>query len=101
MIQTLASATSSLLLFAFIVVNASLLVVKFRPSEPRGSFDVPVIVPVLGVIICAALILNAEAQAAKIAFLIVVAVTLLFLITRPTNVSEETLVEAGETAEST
>ena len=99
-IQTLASATSSLLLFAFIVVNVSLIVVKYRPGEPRGSFDVPVLVPVLGTIVCAALIINAEAQAAKIAFLIVVAVTLLFLITRPTNVTEETLVEAGETAES-
>jgi amino acid transporter len=99
-IQTLASATSSLLLFAFIVVNLSLIVVKFRAGEPRGSFDVPVFVPVLGTIVCAALILNAEARAAKIAFLIVVAVTLLYMITRPANITEESLIEAGEAAES-
>ena len=99
-ISTLASATSSLLLFAFVVVNMSLIVVKLRKGEPKGRFDVPIIVPVLGVIICAALILNAEARAAKIAFLIVVAITLLYMITRPANVTEETLVEAGETAES-
>jgi amino acid transporter len=100
-ISTLASATSSLLLYAFVVVNMSLIVVKLRPGEPRGLFEVPLAVPALGVVVCAALVLNAEAQAAKIAFLIVVAVTLLYLITRPSNITEEALVEAGETADQT
>jgi amino acid transporter len=98
-ISTLASATSALLLFAFIVVNMALVVVKFRLGEPPARFDVPVFVPILGVVVCCALILNADAQAAKIAFIIVAAVTLLYLITRPSNITEETLIEAGEEAE--
>ncbi len=98
-ITTLASATSSLLLFAFIVVNMSLIVVKLRPGEARGSFDVPLVIPILGVIICAALIVNAEAPAIKVSFLALVAITLLYMITRPANITEETLVEAGEESE--
>jgi amino acid transporter len=99
-IRALASATSSLLLYAFIVVNMSLIVVKLRPGEPRGRFDVPIVVPILGVVICAALIINAEFMATRISFLALVAITLLYMITRPANITEEALVEAGETAES-
>jgi amino acid transporter len=99
-IRALASATSSLLLYSFIVVNMSLIVVKFRPGEPKGRFDVPVFVPVLGVVICAALIVNAEFMATRISFLALVAITLLYMLTRPANITEEALVEAGETAES-
>jgi amino acid transporter len=99
-IRALASATSSLLLYAFIVVNMSLIVVKLRKDEPKGRFDVPIVVPVLGVVVCAALIVNAEHMATRISFLALVAITLLYMITRPANITEEALVEAGETAES-
>ncbi len=98
-IRALANATSSLLLYAFIVVNMSLIVVKLRAGEPRGSFDVPIFVPVLGVLICAGLIINANVDATRISFLALVAITLLYTITRPANITEESLVEAGEAAE--
>jgi hypothetical protein len=39
-------------------------------------------------------------MATRISFLALVAITLLYMITRPANITEETLVEAGETAES-
>lgn len=51
-ITELASATVLLLLFVFAVVNASLLVLKRRPGEPQGAFEVPVWVPALGAAIC-------------------------------------------------
>jgi amino acid transporter len=98
-ITTLASATSSLLLFAFIVVNISLIVVKLRPGEIRGKFDIPIFVPIVGAVICTALIINAEAAAIKVSFLALVAITILFMVTRPQNITEESLIEAGETAE--
>ena len=40
-VAQLASATSTLLLGVFIVVNASLIVLKRRPNEPRGRFEIP------------------------------------------------------------
>ena len=92
-ISDLGSATAALLLYAFIVVNASLLVVKKRPDEPRGSFDVPMIVPLLGAIICAALIMNTEAKAMKIAMLLLIGITILFLIARPSRIDEEIIAE--------
>jgi amino acid transporter len=47
-----------LLLLVFIVVNASLFVLIRRPSEQKGKFEVPSIVPLLGAGICAALFLT-------------------------------------------
>ncbi len=44
---SLARSTSALLLFCFVVVNLSLIVLKRRKSEKRGAFEVPYFVPVL------------------------------------------------------
>ncbi|MGE5267627.1 MAG: APC family permease [Deltaproteobacteria bacterium] len=55
-ISELASATVLLLLFAFAVVNASLFVLKRRPGEPPGRFEVPTFVPALGFVFCLVLI---------------------------------------------
>lgn len=55
-IDALASATSLLLLTAFVVVNLALVVLKLKPEEPRGRFEVPLAVPIVGALICAALI---------------------------------------------
>jgi len=55
-VTELASATVLLLLFVFMVVNAALAVLKTRPGEPRGAFEVPIIVPVFGTFVCAVLI---------------------------------------------
>jgi APA family basic amino acid/polyamine antiporter len=57
-VQQLASATSLLLLNCFAVVNAALIVLKHRPGEPKGQFEVPTIIPALGVLVCAGLIVG-------------------------------------------
>ena len=55
-IGQLASATVLMLLSVFAVVNFSLLVLKGRPSEPRGRFEVHSIVPLLGTMVCTILV---------------------------------------------
>jgi APA family basic amino acid/polyamine antiporter len=40
-VRRLADATALLLLSSFIVVNMSLIVLKRRPGEPAGGFEVP------------------------------------------------------------
>lgn len=55
-IATLASATVLLLLTVFVVVNGALLVLKRRPGERRGRFEVPAVVPILGALVCLVLI---------------------------------------------
>jgi amino acid transporter len=103
-IQPLAEATAMLLLMAFVVVNAALVVLMYRPGEPKGAFEVPVIVPVLGALVCLTLIVlrlyraattdnPAERIAPVIAAAIVGASVLLYLIIRPKNITEETLAE--------
>lgn len=55
-IKELASATVLLLLCVFVVVNMALVVLKRRAGEARGAFEVPILVPVCGALICLALI---------------------------------------------
>jgi APA family basic amino acid/polyamine antiporter len=55
-IAELAAATVLLLLFSFAVVNAALFVLKRRPGEPPGRFEIPAWVPAVGCILCVALI---------------------------------------------
>jgi APA family basic amino acid/polyamine antiporter len=57
-IGQLAAATVLLLLAVFTVVNLALLVLKRRPGEPHGGFEVPSVVPVLGALVCGALLVN-------------------------------------------
>lgn len=96
-VRQLASATALLLLFSFMVVNSALVVLKLRPSEPRGNFEVPVIVPMLGIVVNAALVVSrlaaegASTRAPLLAGIIVAAVTILYFIVRPANVTEESL----------
>lgn len=54
-LSALAASTSLLLLSVFTVVNVGLVILKFRPSEPRGGFEVPFLVPLCGAIVCASL----------------------------------------------
>jgi amino acid transporter len=97
-IASLASATSLLLLFSFMIVNGSLIVLKLRRGEPQGVFEVPIAVPALGMAVNAALIftLFKDAETAGwlapiIAGLMIAAITLLYYVIRPKNVTEETL----------
>ena len=88
-IRQLADATSLLLLGAFVVVNVALVVLKLRPGEPRGAFEVPVLVPALGAGVCLLMIggrvlgPEADARAPLIAGGIVTGIALLYRLRRP------------------
>ena len=56
-VKPLAEATVLLLLTVFAVVNVSLILLKRRPGEPTGGFDVPLIIPILGALVCTLLII--------------------------------------------
>jgi amino acid transporter len=88
-IDQLAAATSLLLLTSFVVVNVSLVVLQLRPGEPKGRFEVPVFVPILGALVCAALIIfrvfdpSANPRAPLIAGGVLLFLAATFFIVRP------------------
>lgn len=55
-ISQLARATSLLLLSVFCIINLALVILKGRHDEPKGKFEVPTFIPVLGVLCCAGLV---------------------------------------------
>ena len=55
-VKPLAEATVLLLLTVFTLVNVSLIVLKRREGEPGDGFDVPLLVPILGALVCALLV---------------------------------------------
>ncbi len=57
-IADLAAATVLLLLVVFIAVNASLVALKRRAGEKPGQFEIPVILPLAGMAVCAGLLLT-------------------------------------------
>lgn len=81
-ISSLARSTSVLLLFCFVVVNLSLIVLKNRKGEPRGTFEVPYFIPVLGVLICLAMLASAKAQEAKVAGGLMAGIVVLYGVTK-------------------
>jgi len=101
-VKQLASATALLLLFSFMVVNSALAVLKLRPGEPPGQFEVPVFIPVLGILVNATLIVSrltsgeGGAHAPLVAGAIVLAATLLYFALRPKNITDETLAALEE-----
>lgn len=101
-VKQLASATSLLLLTSFMIVNAALVVLKRRPGEPHGQFEVPTIVPVLGILVNATLIGNrllgpeGGLRAPLIAGAIVVVATLLYFVLRPKNITDKAMAELGD-----
>jgi amino acid transporter len=103
-VDALASATGLLLLFSFMVVNTALIVLKLRPGEEPGSFEVPIIIPACGVLLNAALIVarvtaaNANPRAPIIAGAIALTAAVLYFILRPANVTEETLAAVEQDA---
>ena len=89
-VAQLASATSVLLLGVFIVVNASLIVLKRRTDEPRGRFEVPAIIPALGIVMCAILLWHAKPAAILTALALLAGIALLYVVMRPKQVVAET-----------
>ena len=104
-ITQLASATVLLLLLVFAIVNSALVILKLRPGEPTGGFEVPVFVPVLGAIVCSVLLVNrfvtGDWQAPMIAAGLLVGILGLYALMRPEHVEEDDLaaVQQAEAAE--
>ncbi len=107
-VTQLGTATGLLLLFCFAIVNGALIVLKLRRGEPRGSFEVPVIIPALGICVNVALIIarlidqarlardapqQAGLSAPAIAGLLVLGISILFFIMRPAAITEEELAQ--------
>jgi amino acid transporter len=102
-VAQLASATALLLLGSSAVVNGALIVLKRRAGEPAGGFEVPLFVPVLGSLVCAALVAvrvttpdaagRFEWRAPATAGAVIAGIVLLYVIQRPSGVTEEALVE--------
>jgi amino acid transporter len=96
-VRTLADATGLLLLTSFMVVNAALVVLKMRPEEPAGGFEVPILVPVMGIVVNAAMIFarvldgTVNLRAPATAGMVVLGISVLYFIVRPQNVTEEAL----------
>jgi APA family basic amino acid/polyamine antiporter len=82
-ISSLAKATSVLLLLVFTVVNASLLVLKRRPDEPQGAFEVPWVVPLIGMVVNVTLVFGSKLEELLIAGSLVALATLLYAVVRP------------------
>jgi amino acid transporter len=104
-ISSLASATSLLLLFSFMIVNGALIALKLRKGEPRGGFEVHFIIPALGMLVNAALIFTRfkDARTAGwlapiVAGIMIGAITGLYSIFRPQNVTEESLASLEQDA---
>jgi len=96
-VKALAESTVLLLLTVFTTVNISLIVLKRRPGEPRGGFEPPIIVPALGALVCASLIIVrvqtaitssdvAQRTAPLIAGAIVLVSLVLYKVLKPKNV---------------
>ncbi|MGC3992209.1 MAG: amino acid permease [Chthoniobacteraceae bacterium] len=99
-VKALAESTVMLLLTVFTIVNVSLVVLKRRAGEAKGGFEVPILVPILGALVCASLIcvrvyaaivsVDEEQRIAPTIAVIVMAVSLiLYAILRPTAIEAE------------
>lgn len=82
-ISSLAKATSVLILLCFMIVNSALVILKRRKDEPKGAFEVPTFVPVLGTIVCGSLLFSAGAPELRTAGIILVVILILYFALRP------------------
>jgi amino acid transporter len=82
----LAGTTSLLLLLVFFTLHVSLIAVKRRDDEPRSTFRVPLSVPIVGAITCAALMPFApRGSIATGVAIVAVALVLVFVRRRATD----------------
>lgn len=97
-VQQLAESTVLLLLTVFTLVNVALVVLKLRPGEPRGRFEVPIVVPILGALVCSILLVvrgyraftgTGNHIAPMVALAIVGVASLLYFVLKPKNVVAE------------
>jgi len=90
-ISSLARSTSVLLLGCFFFVNISLVILKSRKGEARGRFEVPTFVPVLGALICAAMLSYAKVAEIRLAGSLLVGIVVLYFALRPSRRAIEDL----------
>jgi basic amino acid/polyamine antiporter, APA family len=92
-IDHLASATVLMLLTVFAVVNGALFVLKGRPGEPRGRFDVPRWVPAAGALVCVILVVvrtsTGDWRAPGLAAGLLLAIVAIYAVMRPNAVEPE------------
>ncbi len=91
-ISSLGRATSVLLLSCFVIVNLSLVVLQ-RKEKVSGTFEVPVFVPILGAIICGALLTKAQSAELIMAGSILAVILALYAIMRPKATAIESMDE--------
>jgi APA family basic amino acid/polyamine antiporter len=84
-IASLARATSVLLLICFMVVNVALVVLKRRKDEPKGRFEIPSAVPVLGALVCAVMLSYAKLEELKVAGVILAVIVIFYFVIRPSS----------------
>ena len=86
-IAELAAATVLLLLLVFAVVNAALFVLKRRPGEKHGYFEIPAAVPALGALVCLVLVAvrvgTGDWRAPAIAGVLLLSSVLIYAAVRP------------------
>lgn len=85
-ISQLASATVLLLLFVFMLVNGALVVLKQREGDVAGAFNAPILVPILGSVVClvmmVARVLDGDWRSPAIALAMIAAIMVLYLTTQ-------------------
>lgn len=81
-LNTLAKATSIMLLMSFMIVNISLVILQ-RKEKIEGAFEVHSIVPLAGTLLCGLLLIQAEKSAWMVASGVCVAIGLMFALLRP------------------
>ncbi|MET0408965.1 MAG: APC family permease [Hyphomicrobium sp.] len=91
-IADLAAATVLLLLAIFIAVNASLVVLKRRPGETTGRFEIPILLPIMGIAVCGVLLVtrlsSSEWKAPALAGALLVGILALYAVLRLTKASQ-------------
>ena len=91
-ISELASATVLLLLLVFSVINSALVILKLRPGEPQGAFELPIAVPALGAVVCFVMFATrvgaGDWRAPMIAGVLLLGVAALRLWTRPHGLAQ-------------
>ncbi len=88
-ISSLARATSVLILVVFVIVNASLIVLQRRAGEAKGFLEIPTVVPVLGILVCLALVTGSKQKELLIAGAMVLGAIATYFVVRPKGTAEE------------
>jgi basic amino acid/polyamine antiporter, APA family len=81
------AATVLMLLTVFALLNRALVILKNREGEPRGRFEIPLVLPILGSLVCAGLVIvrvtTGDWRAPAIAGALLAGIFLLHALVRP------------------